>query len=75
MIELVTRRMDEQVSKINQMEKKHRKFESEMSAMNDINRQEASAKDRVIKDCDHLRATKQQLEEQIQVGLWSILPF
>ena len=35
--------MAEQVSKINQMEKKHRKFESEMSAMNDTTGNEQAA--------------------------------
>ena len=60
--------LEDQASRNGAIEKKQRKLESDINAMNDINRQEAAAKEKAVKDCEHMRNTKKQLEEHIEVG-------
>ncbi|XP_062717165.1 unconventional myosin-XVIIIa isoform X7 [Aedes albopictus] len=57
--------LDEQCSRNNSLEKRHRKFDSEFQALQDIVRQERQARERLSREKDFLFAEKSTLEQNL----------
>ncbi|XP_062717161.1 unconventional myosin-XVIIIa isoform X3 [Aedes albopictus] len=59
--------LDEQCSRNNSLEKRHRKFDSEFQALQDIVRQERQARERLSREKDFLFAEKSTLEQNLSM--------
>ncbi len=59
--------LEEQTSRNNLLEKKQRKFDSEIASLNDDVRTEAAAKEKIYREMDELKRLKYTMEDQLQV--------
>ena len=60
--------LEEQTSRNVLLEKKQRKFDSELALLQEDRKAETSAKDKLQKEVDQLKSAKYQAEEQLHVS-------
>ena len=60
--------LEEQTSRNALLEKRARKFDTELNLVNEERKAELSSKDKLQKEVDQLKSIKNQLEDQIQVS-------
>ena len=60
--------LEEQTSRKALLEKRARKFDTELNLVNEERKAELSSKDKLQKEVDQLKSIKNQLEDQIQVS-------
>ena len=61
--------LEEQTSRNALLEKRARKFDSELSLANEERKIELQSKDKLQREFDQLKSIKNQLEDQLQVSL------
>ena len=66
--------LEEQTSRNTLLEKKQRKFDAEIGTLTEARRQEEAAREKVVRECDQLKANKFQLEDQVQVRVQQLQP-
>ena len=64
--------LEEQTSRNALLEKRARKFDSELSLANEERKIELQSKDKLQREFDQLKSIRNQLEDQLQVSLYSL---
>ena len=62
--------LEEQTSRNALLEKRARKFDSELSLVNEERKLELQSKEKLQRELDQLKSIKNQLEDQLQVSLY-----
>ena len=62
--------LEEQTSRNALLEKRARKFDSELSLANEERKLELQSKEKLQRELDQLKSIKNQLEDQLQVSLY-----